>query len=201
MHAKYDRYEDGRVRQPVATAAPSLNFDLNVEVERLQSEQPWQAGHTANTIVKYPDLRIVLVALKAGAQLVHHSTAGRISIHCLSGFIRVRLPEEIVDLSAGQLLALDREVPHDVEAASDSSFLLTISWPAEEATSAVARLQSLEQWADGLSLHRVEAQLRPVLRIDRPQRIREIGLDKTLADTFPCSDPLSSIPDPGLNGA
>ncbi len=26
---------------------------------------------------------------------------------------------------------------------------------------------------------------------------REHGLDNTLADTFPCSDPLSSIPNPG----
>lgn len=106
-----------------------------------------------------------------------------------------------MDLSEGQLLTLDREVPHNVKAASDSSFLLTISWLAEEATVAVARLKSLEQWADVLSLHRVEAQLRPVLRIDWPRQVREIGLDKTLADTFPCSDALSSIPDPELNGA
>lgn len=27
---------------------------------------------------------------------------------------------------------------------------------------------------------------------------RERGLDDTLAQTFPCSDPLSSIPDPGM---
>ena len=29
---------------------------------------------------------------------------------------------------------------------------------------------------------------------------REQGLDDTLADTFPCSDPLSSIPNPNLDG-
>ncbi|HET9181010.1 MAG TPA: hypothetical protein VFP59_02665 [Candidatus Angelobacter sp.] len=28
------------------------------------------------------------------------------------------------------------------------------------------------------------------------QQVREKSLDKTLADTFPASDPLSSIPDP-----
>jgi len=32
------------------------------------------------------------------------------------------------------------------------------------------------------------------------KRSRESGLDKTLADTFPCSDPLSSIPNPHLQG-
>jgi hypothetical protein len=30
---------------------------------------------------------------------------------------------------------------------------------------------------------------------------REYGLDSTLAETFPCSDPLSSIPNPHLQGA
>ena len=33
-----------------------------------------------------------------------------------------------------------------------------------------------------------------VIAIERAWR--EIGLDETLAETFPCSDPLSSIPDP-----
>jgi hypothetical protein len=36
-----------------------------------------------------------------------------------------------VDLPAGHLLALDQCVPHDVEAAEDSAFLLTLSWPPE----------------------------------------------------------------------
>jgi hypothetical protein len=33
-----------------------------------------------------------------------------------------------------------------------------------------------------------------VIAIERAWR--ESGLDETLAETFPCSDPLSSIPDP-----
>ena len=36
--------------------------------------------------------------------------------------------EETVDLPAGRLLALDRNIKHDVEAAVDSAFLLTIAW-------------------------------------------------------------------------
>lgn len=31
---------------------------------------------------------------------------------------------------------------------------------------------------------------------DGPAQARDRGLDETLSDTFPCSDPLSSIPDP-----
>lgn len=33
----------------------------------------------------------------------------------------------------------------------------------------------------------------------RLRRFREYGLDNTLADTFPCSDPLSSIPNPNYS--
>ena len=42
---------------------------------------------------------------------------------------------------------------------------------------------------------RVSAALRRIVEV---RRRREDGLDKTLADTFPCSDPLSSIPNPHL---
>ena len=99
-------------------------------MRRLDSEQPWQAEHTANTIVKYPDLRIVLVALKIGARLHKHQAAGRISIHVLSGGIRTSLQDQAMELHSGELLALDRNLPHEVEAMGDSMFLLTIAWPS-----------------------------------------------------------------------
>jgi quercetin dioxygenase-like cupin family protein len=124
-----ERTTDGRIRQPVPTSGALLTFDLSKEVDRLVSEQPWQAEHTANTIAKYPDLRIVLVALKSGGRLHEHRTAGRLSIQCLSGEIHVRAEGELVRMPAGTLLTLDHDVPHDVEAKSDSVFLLTIAWP------------------------------------------------------------------------
>lgn len=37
-----------------------------------------------------------------------------------------------------------------------------------------------------------------VVSITSPRPLRELGLDETLSDTFPCSDPLSSIPNPVL---
>jgi quercetin dioxygenase-like cupin family protein len=60
-----------------------------------------------------------------------HTAAGRISVHSLNGHIRIHLPEQVVDLPVGHLLALDQCVPHDVEASEDSAFLLTLSWPPE----------------------------------------------------------------------
>ncbi len=119
----------GQIRQPVPTSGTVLNFDLTEEVRRLNSEQPWQAEHTANTIVKYPDFRIVLVALKAGSRLHEHRTAGRLSIQALSGEFSVRAQGESIEMTPGMLLTLERDVAHDAEAKTNSVFLLTIAWP------------------------------------------------------------------------
>jgi quercetin dioxygenase-like cupin family protein len=88
-------------------------------------------GAKFEEIVKYSDLRIVLIAMKANTRMHEHTAAGRISVHTLEGHIRLHLPERVVDLPVGHLLALDHCVPHDVEAYEDSAFLLTLSWPPE----------------------------------------------------------------------
>lgn len=128
-HSPADRSPDGRIRQPVPTSGTALRFDLSKEVDRLLSEQPWQAEHTANTIAKYPDLRVVLVALKAGGRLHEHRTAGRLSIHTLAGEIFVHVQGAKIEMPAGSLLTLEHDVTHDVEAQTNSVFLLTIAWP------------------------------------------------------------------------
>lgn len=122
-------HREGRIREPEPTSGPLLTFNLYTEIRRLESEQPWQAEHTANTIVKYPDLRIILIALKAGGKLLEHRTVGRISIQTLSGLIEVHTPDGIVQMPVGHLLTLDHDLVHDVVAIGDSVFLLTIAWP------------------------------------------------------------------------
>jgi len=87
------------------------------------------SGRSSKTLVKYPDFRLVLVQMKANTVMQEHRAEGRISIHALQGLLRVRLANEVVEIPAGQLLALDCGIPHDVEATTDSAFLLTISWP------------------------------------------------------------------------
>jgi len=108
-----------------------LPFDLVSELDQLRRDESWQnpTGRSSKTLVKYADLRIVLIAMKANTRMHEHSAAGRISVHSLNGHIRLHLPDQVVDLPAGHLLALDECVPHDVEATEDSAFLLTLSWP------------------------------------------------------------------------
>jgi quercetin dioxygenase-like cupin family protein len=115
-------------------AGPLLTFDLPEEAEKLRKEGPWlQHGRNAVTLVKYADLRIVLMLMKAGTRMPEHHATGRISVQTLSGHVRLHLKEQTVELPAGHLLALDREIAHDVEAIEESAVLLTIAWPGEEA--------------------------------------------------------------------
>ena len=84
---------------------------------------------SSRTLAKYPDFRIVLVLMKAATHMDEQRAEARISIQVLVGRIRLHLPElEPVELSAGQLLALDCGMLHDVEALEKSAFLLTVSW-------------------------------------------------------------------------
>src|SRR5262249_29454859 len=124
MHAKIENLETGR--------GFCEQFDFEAEISTLESHRPWPQGMTSKTLLKTNDLRIVLIVLQAGARMNEHNSDGRISIQVLRGLIRTRVQEQVVDLSPGRLLALDRSIKHDVEAREDSAFLLTIAWPSDQ---------------------------------------------------------------------
>lgn len=112
-------------------ADPLLQFDLQEELQQLRQRDSWQreTGRSSRTLAKYPDLRIILILMKAKTQMNEHRAEGRVSIHHLLGTICVHLPDRKVNLAAGQLLVLDCGVLHNVEAVEESAFLLTIAWP------------------------------------------------------------------------
>ena len=69
---------------------------------------------------------MVLIVMKTGGRLEKHRTAGRISVHTLEGKIRFSTADRSVELAPGQMLVLEHDIPHDVEAITDNAFLLTI---------------------------------------------------------------------------
>ncbi len=104
-------------------------FDLTQEAEQLRREEPWRTGdRNAKTLIKQPDLRLVLMTLKRGAVVNTHKADGRVTVHALSGRIRLRLPERTLELPAGHLAEIEPSVSHDVEAVEESAVLLTVAW-------------------------------------------------------------------------
>jgi quercetin dioxygenase-like cupin family protein len=112
-----------------AMADPFMEFDLPAEIHRLHAEPTWNTGQNARTLIKYDDLRVVLIALATEARMKEHKTDGRVSIQLLSGHIQLRASERTFNLRTGGLLALDHGVSHDVHALEESALLLTIAWP------------------------------------------------------------------------
>jgi quercetin dioxygenase-like cupin family protein len=114
---------------PQPMAATYLEFDLNRELEQLRREPDRATGQNAKTLIKFDDLRVVLIALDARTRIPDHRTEGRLSIQVVEGHVQVRAAGRTFDLPQGRLLALDRGLPHDVEAMEQSALLLTIAWP------------------------------------------------------------------------
>ena len=110
-------------------AEPFMEFDLEAEAHRLKAETTWTTGHNARTLVKYDDLRVVLIALQREARLPEHQTEGRVSVQVISGHIQVRASGRTFNLRSGGLLTLDPAIRHDVTAIDESAVLLTIAWP------------------------------------------------------------------------
>jgi quercetin dioxygenase-like cupin family protein len=115
--------------QSDSAMAHEIMFDLAAVDSELRKEDAYQReGHTARTLVRKPDLRIVLVVMKAGARIAEHRADETASVHALSGHLRLRLPDKVADLATGRLLVIERELKHDVEAVAESAFLLTLGW-------------------------------------------------------------------------
>jgi hypothetical protein len=89
-----------------------INFDLlALGAELRLDEQYARGGHMARTLVRAPDQRIVLMAMKAGARIVS-----------------LGLPTGSFEMKSGELLVLAGGLRHHVDAREESTLLLTLGW-------------------------------------------------------------------------
>src|SRR2546430_13331257 len=86
-------------------ASPLLQFNLADELQQLREQDSWQrtSGRSSKTLVKHADLHIVLILMKAKSQMSEHHVDARISIHLLQGKMLIQLPDQKVEVSAGEL--------------------------------------------------------------------------------------------------
>lgn len=104
-----------------------VTFDLKTIEEEMRQETAFdRTGRTARTLVRTEDLRLVFVVLGPGNQIEEHHASEAVSIHVVRGKVGLQLPDRVVELSEEQVLVLDRELRHDVQAREESAFLLTL---------------------------------------------------------------------------
>ena len=114
-------------RQERVTSGPAIAFTISEEIERLRNEPEWVSGkRNSITVVKSSSLSIVLIAIPRGANLCGHQVEGPITLQVVSGTIQFGIAGEPRKLTAGSVIALDKAIPHDIEALEDSDLLLTI---------------------------------------------------------------------------
>jgi quercetin dioxygenase-like cupin family protein len=127
--------EETTMSNPESSQPGAVFAVAAVEADMRQEDAYRRDGHTARTVVREEDLRVVLIVMKAGARLAEHQASDTAVIHALSGHVRLRLTGTITDLPSGRLLVLERGLRHDVEAMVDSAFLLTLGWHAKQLAS------------------------------------------------------------------
>jgi quercetin dioxygenase-like cupin family protein len=96
------------------------------EVSRLRARLDSSgADREAASLVKDYGLNVMLMLLKTGTHLHEHRTKGPLTVQVISGRVRIVAANAPHELGSGAILALDREIPHSVEALEQSVLLLT----------------------------------------------------------------------------
>ena len=93
MEASDVRHSSTRAPSPTARTADSGHVHGIRSAGRnpsLACSNDVEHGSQRENPVEYDDFRVVLTTLKAGARVPEHKTEGRISVHVLSGHIRMK---------------------------------------------------------------------------------------------------------------
>jgi quercetin dioxygenase-like cupin family protein len=77
-------------------------------------------------LIDAPDVRLLLLCLRAGQQVPEHAAAGGITVQTITGYVAFYDGDEVYEMSAGSLLRLDAGRAHRVEAHTDAALLVTM---------------------------------------------------------------------------
>lgn len=126
-----EKYNDATPQRPEGDRqvdAQILAIDLPRFIKQIKEETAWEeSDRNAITVFKTNGLRIVLIALHKGAEMVKHTAEGIISVQVLEGKMQFDTDQQSVELSKGKMLALHERIPHTVLAIDETIFLLTLT--------------------------------------------------------------------------
>lgn len=119
------------------TVMPSLNRPLagqpllfhlrETRADLMDAGSLVKSGRAAQTLVKEGPLRVTIVALAPGGELLAHRAEGPITVQVIAGSIVFRAEGEEWRMLQGDVLALPPGVEHSVESESGGEFLVTVA--------------------------------------------------------------------------
>ncbi len=81
---------------------------------------------TTQAFFKTEHLEVMRLVLLAGEKFPEHQVGGEVTIQCLEGAVKVRMPDNTAVMHAGSMLYLLADTPHALEATEDTMVLVTI---------------------------------------------------------------------------
>lgn len=96
-------------------------FDLN------QLAEFKEKGLGVQMVAQSAHARHVLFSFKAGQGLREHQTTSQITVQVISGEVTFSAEDNTRQLTAGQMVLLEGDIPHAVEATSDAVMLLIMT--------------------------------------------------------------------------
>lgn len=125
---KFNKATELRPKGKRIIDAPLVELDIPDFMKQIKNEKTWHTSdRNAITIFKTDGMRIVVVALHAGAIMEEHSAEGIISVQVLEGTIKFSTSKDMRMLGKNQMVALHQGLKHSVEAVSEAVFLLTLT--------------------------------------------------------------------------
>lgn len=132
MEEKFNEATHLRPGGDRAMDATLVAIDLPLFIKQIKQESTWKdTDRNAITVFKTNGMRLVLIALHAGAEMKTHTADGIISVHVMDGRMKFNADNRSVELNTGQMLALHKGIPHSVLAIDETIFLLTLTTTLE----------------------------------------------------------------------
>ena len=133
MEKKFNEATQQRPEGDRAMDATLVTIDLPLFIKRIKQEPTWKdSDRNAITVFKTNGMRLVLIALHAGAEMKTHTADGIISIQVIEGKMKCNADNQSVELNTGQMLALHKGIPYSsVLAIEETIFLLTLTTTLE----------------------------------------------------------------------
>ncbi len=123
-----EKFNESTINRPLGGRildAPLVAIDIPSRVAQLKTEPAWEkSDRNAITVYKTQQLRIVLIAMHAGAEMVPQISDAVISIHVIDGMLNFKTESESLQIGAGQILNIHPLVTHHITAAEETVFLL-----------------------------------------------------------------------------
>ena len=102
-----------------------MAFDLTLEPTGAVDEH--EESQNGRTLARLDALRLTLMKLEAGKTIAEHRSSHQISIQTVSGHVVLHIEGVPLDVPAGNVVVLERDVVHDIVAKEESTVLVTVA--------------------------------------------------------------------------